>query len=235
MRDISIMVRKSGVALVVFTILMVAAVAIADDHSKFRVVPFVFDPFHTDLVAADWVEGSGCPTNATTNDGTTSSMLTDAACPVGDTKDKENAGLLLVKTGPTNNFASAGARIKGVKGITLTELGFDIRIGTHCGAGAPRFNVVTSDNVLHFAGCSASTLEPSTSTAWQRRRISPTNAAQWSPTPPGTMAVNSISIVFDEGQDNDPVGLAIIDNIDINGTLVGTGEREKEGSEKHEK
>jgi len=34
-----------------------------------------------------------------------------------------------------------------------------------------------------------------------------------------------ISIVFDEGQDTGPdnFGLAVLDNIDVNGTLVGQG------------
>src|SRR5215470_10480146 len=51
---------------------------------------------------------------------------------------------------------------------------------------------------------------------WQRLRFaSPTGI------------VESISIVFDEGQDVsgglDQFGLAVIDNIDVNGTLVGRG------------
>jgi hypothetical protein len=38
--------------------------------------------------------------------------------------------------------------------------------------------------------------------------------------------VNDISIVFDEGQDTGPdnFGLAVLDNIDVNGTLVGQGD-----------
>ena len=37
--------------------------------------------------------------------------------------------------------------------------------------------------------------------------------------------MKSISIVFDEGQDTGPdfFGLAVLDNIDINGKLVGNG------------
>lgn len=37
--------------------------------------------------------------------------------------------------------------------------------------------------------------------------------------------VDSISIIFDEGQDTGPdnFGLAVLDNIDVNGTLVGRG------------
>ena len=50
--------------------------------------------------------------------------FTDAACPTGDPNDQRNAGLLLVKTGPTvTNFASATADLINVKGLTLTELG----------------------------------------------------------------------------------------------------------------
>jgi hypothetical protein len=125
-----------------------------------------------------------------------------------------------VKTGPTANVASAGAEIKGVKGITLTEMGYDIRTGSHCGAGAPRFNIVTTDGVTHFTGCASP--PPATTGAspgWQRLRWT---AAQ--SFPPVTTPVKSIAIVFDEGQDTPfNSGDAILDNIDINGQLVGRG------------
>ena len=49
-----------------------------------------------------------------------------------------------MKTGETQNFAAATAELINLKGITLTELGYDIRKlgataslkGSHCGAGA---------------------------------------------------------------------------------------------------
>ena len=204
------------------------------------VVPFEFDPFHSSLVRAFWLRGTGCPTNATVNNGSMSSSFSDPACDAlaggGDPKDSpgKNKGLLLVKTGPTTNFAAAGASLNGVKGITLTELGFDIRTGSHCGAGAPRFNVVTTDGVRHFVGCSS---PPPTVTAaspaWQRLRlgfvplvcsgVSGFNAST------GileciTGVVQSITIIFDEGTDTPfESGLAVLDNIDVNGTLVGRG------------
>jgi hypothetical protein len=188
------------------------------------IVPFDFDPFHTSLVRARWLRGIGCPTNATTNDGTNSGTFMDGACPTGG-KDMRNEGLLLAKTGPTSNFASAGAEVKGVKGISLSELGYDIRTGSHCGAGAPRFNVVTSDGALHFVGCvSPPPVVMAASTGWKRLRWDPATAF-----PPilASDVVASIAIVFDEGQDAmgapDFSGLAVIDNIDINGTLVGRG------------
>jgi len=210
------------------------------DNDPIHVDPFQFDPFKTDLVRARWLRGTGCPTGATVNDGSSSKPFTDAACPTGDPKDNKNAGLLLVKTGPTTNFASAGAEVKGVKGITLTELGYDIRkapdaaspVGSHCGAGAPRFNVVTSDGTNHFIGCNSpvATMVPSASTAWLRLRWTADQVTGCVPGFPPvcpTNVVQSIAIIFDEGQDAmggpDMFGLAVLDNIDINGTLVGRG------------
>jgi hypothetical protein len=54
--------------------------------------------------------------------------FSDPACPTGDAKDKQNEGLLLVKTGPTGNNAAADANINGLpKNTVLSELGYDLR------------------------------------------------------------------------------------------------------------
>src|SRR5207237_8697810 len=119
--------------------------------AKFTVTASEFDPAHTFLVQAQWLDGIGCPTNAGVSaDGSTiTSHYTDAACTTGDSSDSHNQGLLLVKTGPTPNYAAAQADNSGVSGIPLPELGYDIRKpgadtragsrGSHCGAGTPRF------------------------------------------------------------------------------------------------
>lgn len=192
-------------------------------HSFNTVDPGVFDPKDTDLVAARWVNGIGCPTDQKiSKDGSTTVPFSDPACPTGDKSDRENAGLLLVKTGPTANFAAAGAELRTVRGITLTELGYDIRAGSHCGGGAPRFNVVTEDGVTHFIGCSSGTVVHS-SAGWKRLHWDPANPAQAFPPITGKSPVKSISIIFDEGQDvpGDGSGSAIIDNINVNGKIVG--------------
>src|SRR5438552_3804659 len=132
----------------------------------FQVVPFDFDPFGTRLVEAEWEDGIGCPTNAKTApflpptfDTVGTGSYTDPACTTGDPNDKRNYGLLLVKTGPQNNDASAGAVIQGVSGTVLKELGYDLRkpgAGTgvdtpgaqnygrvsHCYEAAPRLTIV---------------------------------------------------------------------------------------------
>lgn len=218
---------------------LVSGVAYA--ASRFSVTAREFDPGRSFLVQAEWLTGIGCATNgriAVANSDFTgvagSAQYSDGGCPTGDPSDTRNEGLLLVKTGPTPNFASAGADISGVRGITLTELGYDLRTartfadpsGSQCGAGAPRFNVVTTDGVTHFVGCaSPPPLQTATGLGFVRLRWSAVQLAAAFPPILPTATVRSIEIVFDEGQDVAPdnFGLAVLDNIDINGTLVGRG------------
>ena len=64
---------------------------------------------------------------------------------------------------------------------------------------------------------------------WTRVRFEVQNPAESFPIIPVGAEIVSISILFDEGTDiatvQDPmgVGLAVIDNIDINGTLITRG------------
>ena len=252
--------RTLVVTLAILTLTAGAAYAAA----KFSVTANEFDPAHTFLVQAQWLDGIGCPTNAgwSADGSTITSHTTDLACSTGDTSDNHNQGLLLVKTGPTANYAAAQADITGVKGTPLTELGYDIRKpgadsrfgdrGSHCGAGAPRFNVTASDGVTYdFIGCS-STATPVTSeldgASWIRLRWGTGGAPMWAYAANGTQAnqlvniqgikVSSIQIVFDEGQDTggpDFFGLAVLDNVDVNGTLVGRGDNADNNKGKKDK
>jgi hypothetical protein len=206
--------------------------------TNFQVNPSRYDPSHTYLVQATWLDGIGCPTNArvdATGSGSTT-PYTDPACATGD-RDPHNQGLLLAKTGPTANNAAGQAVIRGAKG-TITELGYDIRKpvssadprGSHCGAGAPRFDITTDDGKVFFIGCNS---PPATSqtpgNGWVRLRWGASTQAfpqLGGPTVAlSTLKVKSLAIVFDEGQDAGPdnFGLAVLDNVDVNGTLVGTG------------
>ena len=239
----------ASLAIVIFT----TGVTFAATH--FQVKPDEFDPAKTFLVQAEWLDGIGCPTNAkiSTDGSTTTSTYSDTACLTGDTTDRKNQGLLLAKTGPTTNFASAVAELKGVKGITLTELGYDIRKpgsasdarGSHCGAGAPRFNVTAADGVTYdFIGCNSAATPPTTTVAgehWLRLRWGSGNIPAFAANGPQAgqivnisgVEVKSISIIFDEGQDTGPdnFGLAVLDNIDVNGTLVGNHEANNDNDE----
>ena len=198
---------------------------------EINAVPFEFDPQHLNVVAAEWKGGIGCQ-----------STFDVLICPPGSTDASDHfvAGLLLAKSGSTAQNASAGVSLTGVKGITLSELGFDIRKrgtrfsdnGSHCGAGAPRFNVTTTDGIVHFIGCNSGATLPTSEVdglAWIRLRWTAVAGVLVAFPTPVTSPVASISIVFDEGQDlsggPDSFGLAVLDNIDVNGQLVGTGPR----------
>jgi hypothetical protein len=236
---------------------LVTAGAILAASGFNQVNPFIFDPGKSFLVQGTWLNGIGCPTGQVASqvylppDFSTlgPQTITDPACPSGDAKDKRVQGLLLVKTGPTGNNASAGATLKNVKGITLTELGYDIRKpglnqndprGSHCGAGSPRFNVTTSDG-FWFIGCNSPTPVSTgggLTNGWLRLRWSGIGLMGYKDNvlSPITGTVKSISIVFDEGQDTGPdnFGAAMLDNIDVNGTLVGRGS-ESEHRDSHAK
>ena len=106
----------------------VLAVYAGDGFSQAR--PFIFDPGKTHLVQGTWLDGIGCPTgaNVATYPATKpTGTFTAGGCTTGDPSDKTNQGLLLVKTGPGDNNASAGAVLQNVKGLTLTGLGYDLR------------------------------------------------------------------------------------------------------------
>lgn len=196
------------------------------------------------LVEAIWEDGLGCPTNSKTfifnpvTGGGTSSTYTDPACVTKDRlSDVNQDGFLLSKTGPTANLASAAGEVINESGKFINELGYDIRKGSHCGAGAPRFNVLLQDGSFYFIGCAS---PPPTSVTpgegWERRRWG--DKANGVPVPafdkngvlttiPTNKRVASINIIFDEGQDVGPdfTGHAFLDNVDISGTMIGKEKR----------
>lgn len=225
---------------------------VSDPNEGFhKVIPRVFDPFHTHLAQSTWLDGIGCPTGANTEvflppmfDTLGPGTYTDPACTTGDPKDTHVEGLLMVKTGPTNDDVSATAELKKVRGTTVHELGYDIRkpglkggpaetnpLGSHCGAGAPRFNVYTADG-LWFVGCGSPPADMETlGDGFTRLRwgvagvVLGFKAGTCCGPSPITGVVQRIIIIFDEGYDTgvDFFGGAILDNIDFNTTIVGRG------------
>jgi len=224
-----------------------AGSALADDNgnggnngrnNQLGAQPFVFIGSAADcgtagsnIVTSAWLGGMGLPDDGSANP---------------DGQDP-HLGLLLNKNGPTANCSAAGATITGVRpGTTLTELGFDYRLGGHCGAGAPRFNITSTAGFTYFAGCADGTLSPAPQdpAEWGRVRFTAAQIFPASPSAPpfvlgpagtGTQ-VRSISIVYDEGTDtpspSDPtgVGLAVLDNLDVNGRLIAAGSGVADGT-----
>ena len=172
------------------------------------------------IVTSAWLTGMGLPDNF-------------AVHPAGK---NAHQGLLLSKNGPMANCSSAGVEIVGLPlgGAPISGLGFDFRRGGHCGAGAPRFNVYTAADFseYYFFGCASGvhTDAPQNAAEWERVRFSGADGFPVGTVAPfvfGATTVYAIEIVFDEGTDipspNDPagVGLAVLDNILINNTLIG--------------
>jgi hypothetical protein len=243
----------------VFTILVMATGLVsvitvrdarADDNDELRATPFAFVGTAEEcgvagsrIVTAAWLGGMGLPDNG----GSNTTALDLATNP---NKNDRHRGLLLSKNGPTPDCSSAGAVISGFsRGTTLTELGFDYRNGTHCGAGAPRFNITSTLGFTYFAGCAAGTKTPAPQDPLEWTRVRINTAAQVfpaSPTAPpfvfgpGGTQVRRLSIVFDEGTDTpgveDPrgVGLSVLDNIDVNGRLIRRGEGIADGVNRDE-
>jgi hypothetical protein len=161
---------------------------------------YAYDPAGTNSVAASWIDATGAATTTPA--------------------DSRRQGLLLSKTTSASNQAQAGVVIRSVEGITLTELGFDMRTGGQCTSTSPRFVVVTSDEVVHKIGCSTGTSQPAPAAGWTRLRFDPTNPAQTSPAIAAGSRVKSIHLVLDSGPETGS-SMVVLDNIDINGTLIG--------------
>ena len=221
--------------------LSLAAAAYAADNKFHDAHPGTYDPAKTFLVAATWDNGIGCPTdaNVATYPATKpTGTYTDPACTTGDSKDKKNEGLILAKTGPTSNNAESYVELKDLNGVTPTELGYDLRKstsigdprGSHCGADAPMFQLEMRNGDVYDVGCDSPPPDQTTvGNGWLRLRWGGTvplmgylNGATLQPI---TGTIKDAFIVFQDGTDTGPdnFGLAVLDNIDVNGQLVGQG------------
>src|SRR3989442_1733904 len=187
--------------------LMVTSPA-SDDHddegghgSGLSADAYVYDPMHSGAVAAQWVDGIGVPMH-----------------------NAGNQGLLLSKNASGSAEAQAGAVIKNAQGLTLTELGFDVREGGQCSAGSPHFVVVTNDDVTHVVGgCVKGTTQTSLAIGWKRMRFDPSKPELASPPITPGQQVKSIAVMLDQGPEagaNAGGGLVVLDNITINGKVV---------------
>jgi len=204
----------------------------ASADSAFRAKPEVFvgtagqcspAPAGGNIVTSAWLPGIGLPDEGSANPPTPNTN------PSRNSADPQ-LGLLLSKNGLTTNCSSADATIQNFSsGTTITTLGFDFRLGGHCGAGAPRFNVTAVGGTTYFVGCASGVHTPAPQDPqWERVRFS---NADFFPAGfvIGTTPVQSIEIIFDEGTDtssvSDPtgVGLTVLDNIYLNHSFIKTG------------
>jgi hypothetical protein len=213
-----------GAAVLALGLLMATGASAATISAK----PWVYDPGNSGTAVATW-----------TTVGTTTTPISKDDCKNGGWKTVgtyRNQGdcvsdaarhrvfsttfdqvLTLQKNASTTFNSAAGASIEGLATSTLTELGFDYKTGTYCGAGAPRFNVYTTAGTYYFFGCTYGT-HTDLGNGWTRVRFANADAqpADGVTAFPGfgSTTVTGIEIVQDEE------GQALLDNIDINGTLI---------------
>lgn len=185
------------------------------------------------IVTAAWLRGMGLPDNGGANN---SSDADPANAP---NKGNVRRGLLLSKNGQSEICSAAGARITNVRGLVVGTdfaLGFDYRNGGHCGGGAPRFNVVArhpdGTDVFHFIGGCANDVgpipAPQDPAEWTRVRFDASDPNSGVAGIPVGSTIRSITLILDEGTDtanNDTqgVGLAVLDNIFIDGQTIRRG------------
>ncbi len=176
-------------ALVGFLLLGLTALALAGSKNV-QAKPFIFDPDDTGLVAAAWVTHQGLP---------------DAG---------KSAHALMLQISPAEppmvgtTPYQAGVVIRGVKGLTITELGFDIKNDSFSPAGL-RFEVLTDGPTFSFLWSAGSPTQPDDPN-WTRVRFDSTALSVI-----GSSVVQSVRIIFDEE------GSVLLDNIDFNGAIMG--------------
>jgi hypothetical protein len=217
----------------------------AGDCGEFPVGSGAPYPPGANLVTSAWLGGMGLPDNGGANVGAVVPIPTP-------NRTDPRLGLLLSKNGSSADCSVGGARIRGVRGMIVDaafELGFDYRNGSHCGVFAPesgtppggaspRFVVIVEDpdtrmQTRHSVDdCDKGSNTSSQQDPGQWTTITWTAAQAIPPIPPGSR-IHSITLLYDEGtdrpsatptsQDASSIGLAVLDNLNINGEIIRSG------------
>lgn len=201
--------------LVSLSLLLFACSTITLGAEKYKLITGSFDPGKTGTIVSRWIIHLG---------------LMDPG-----EADHDNYGLLMSKNTLTPTNAAAVSLVviasTGSSNLAISDLqvlGYDIRNGSHCGAGSPRFDVFTSDGQDHFVGgCAHGTTAPQGQPGWTTVRFDVTNPTQaYPPILPGEV-VKNIFLLVDEGTDAGPdfSGEETLDNIyiqtSVNSFLIG--------------
>jgi len=188
--------RKLGFLFAAMLVMASTATVFAQNPNFNASRTFQFDPDKTGGSVAFWKNGIG---------------ETDASC-------STSFGLDLEKNAALTDNVSAGAVLNGLKGVTVIAgdtMGYDIKAGSPCEAGSPRFNVsyILPSGATGFSfvgGCANGTKVTSPQNpAWFRVTMDLQNPAQAFPTiPPGSVLQSVVLIVDDPGK-------YLLDNIEF--------------------
>lgn len=190
---------RLAVSILAIGALVLSGVVFADDGNFNASRTFEFDPDHTGCPSARWSKRSG---------------EEDSNC-------KTKFGLVLEKNCETATFASAGAVLNNIKGAQVQcgpTFGYDIKDGSSCEAGSPRFNVsyTTPANTSGFSfvgGCANGT-KVSLGNGWARVTFDPCSASQAFPVIPAGSTITSVVLIVDDQ------GSYTLDNIQVNGVYA---------------
>lgn len=138
-----------------------------------------------------------------------------------DSTGTKNQALYFQKMTSTTTFAAGVAVIEGIEGLPvnqLTGLSFYVRDDSHCGAGAPRWNIrvrpPSGPSSTIFIGCVGMVITNSSTAPNGHLYFQHTaQLTALSLLPAGT-TITALSIVFDEGDDAGS-GFAFLDNVTV--------------------
>jgi hypothetical protein len=150
-----------------------------------------------------------------------------------DSKGNADMALYFQKMTTTSTFAAGVAKVTGLEGQPLSALvglSWEHRTDGWCGAGAPRWDVIVSDQSgdrgVIFLGCAAAVHTPGSAANWIRDSYPagtpiaslPATGFTSDFNPSDPLTISELLIVFDEGTDEpgNP-GFVFLDNITVNG------------------
>ncbi len=220
-----VQVTPSGGSPLNISVLLVVVNDSEGGDDKWHVNPHQVSMGVNGTPSAQWIQGVGLPTLDARDPGAEGLVLSvnsalDATDLAADESPARRSAMV-----PMKPLASAGATITHTEGISLVEMGYDIRDGSTCTATAPRFVVQTADGVAHtVGGCAKGAAQPAPAAGWTRLRFDVTDPEQaFPPIAPGS-SVSTIRIVLEQSTAANTVrsgGFAVLDNLDINGTFIG--------------
>ncbi|MEO8909998.1 MAG: hypothetical protein ABI408_07195 [Gemmatimonadaceae bacterium] len=149
-----------------------------------------------------------------------------------DRRGNADQALYFQKMTATSTNAAGVAKITGLEGQPLsviTGLSWEHRTDGWCGAGAPRWDIIVTDQAgnrgVIFLGCAAAVHTPGSAANWIRdsypagTAIASLPATGFTPAfnPSDALTISELLIVFDEGTDIavNP-GYVFLDNITVN-------------------
>ena len=122
--------------------------AVGASAASFTITPWAYSCGHTTTAntlatRTDTPDSNGCPANDVP--GTATAQYADGVLTLSKLCSEVDAATC------TKDDLSAGATVSGLAHISA----FSFDVAGYCGAGAPRLNVMTSDDKIHFFGCAA--------------------------------------------------------------------------------